>query len=384
MERRMLVDFPDRLREAQATIEAAKARAEHWKSEVREAIKAGRTPPAPPAPAPEEPLAPCLMSSDATIERVAMLLTRAAPKGLLMRRDELAGWLRGMSTYNEGARAFWIEAYGGRPYRLDRVKHPEPIIIPRLAVGWHGGIQPARLAEVMRDADDGLLARFMWFWPEPVPFNVASATPEIEWAVTAFDRLRMLELASGKGGDAPQPIMVPLAPSAVQAMVRFGRLLQEEKEISGGLLRSAIGKARGLALRLSLVIEYLRWCAEDGYSAPPEVIGEDTFLVAAKFVAEYILPMAERVFGDAACAAADRNAATLGRWIARERPKEVHVRHLQREVRLPGLSTAEAIHAACKVLVEAGWLGEPLAGTAFQQRGRAAYPVSPRLPEVLK
>jgi uncharacterized protein DUF3987 len=274
MERRMLVDFPDRLREAQATIEAAKARAEHWKSEVREAIKAGRTPPAPPAPAPEEPLAPCLMSSDATIERVAMLLTRAAPKGLLMRRDELAGWLRGMSTYNEGARAFWIEAYGGRPYRLDRVKHPEPITIPRLAVAWHGGIQPARLAEVMRDADDGLLARFMWFWPEPVPFNVASATPEIEWAVTAFDRLRMLELASGKGGDAPQPIMVPLAPSAVQAMVRFGRLLQEEKENSGGLLRSAIGKARGLALRLSLVIEYLRWCAEDGYSAPPEVIGE--------------------------------------------------------------------------------------------------------------
>jgi hypothetical protein len=301
-----------------------------------------------------------------------------------MVRDELAGWLLGMNAYNEGARAFWIEAYGGRPYRLDRVKHPEPITILRLAVVWHGGIQPARLVEVMREADDGLLARFMWFWPEPVPFNIAGTTPEIESAITAFDRLRMLELASGKDSEPPRPVMVALAPSAVQAMVRFGRLLQGEKENSGGLMRSAIGKARGLALRLSLVLTYLRWCAQDGYGAPPEEISEEAFLAAAKLVAEYVLPMAERVFGDAACPASDRNAATLARWIARERPNEVHVRHLQRVVRLPGLSTADAIHSACRVLIEAGWLGEPLAGTGFRQRGRAAYPVSPRLAAVLK
>jgi hypothetical protein len=376
MERRTLADFPDRLREAQAAIEAAKARIEHWKTRVREALKAGRTPPPPPGQVPEEPLAPCLMSSDATIERVAMLLTRAAPKGLLMRRDELAGWLLGMNNYNDGARAFWLEAYGGRPYRVDRVKHPEPIIIPRLAVAWHGGIQPARLAEVMRDADDGLLARFIWFWPEPVPFHIANTAPEVGWATAAFDRLRTLELTDG---EPPRPIMVLLAPAAVQAMERFGQLLQGEKEGSGGLLRSAIGKARGWALRLSLVLAYLRWCAEDGYAAPPDVIPEDTFLAAAKLVAEYILPMAERTFGDAACPAVDRNAATLARWIAREPPSEVHVRHLQREVWLPGLGTADAIHAACRVLVEAGWLKEPRGGDAFQQRRRAAYPVSPRL-----
>jgi hypothetical protein len=38
-------------------------------------------------------------------------------------------------------------------------------------VSWHGGIQPERLAEVMREADDGLLARFTWFWPEPIPYK---------------------------------------------------------------------------------------------------------------------------------------------------------------------------------------------------------------------
>ena len=215
-------------------------------------------------------------------------------------------------------------------------------------------------------------------------FDIADCAPDVDWVVRAFDRLRMLDLAPGENGAPSRPIIVPLDAAALQQMARFGRLLQKEKDGSGGLLHSAVGKARGLALRLSLVIAYLRWCAEEEYSAPPEVITEDIFLAAAKLVAEYILPMAERTFGDAACPAVDRNAATLAHWIARERPTEVHVRHLQREVRLPGLTTAEAIHAACKVLVEAGWLGEPRSGGAFQHRGRAAYPVSPRLGEALE
>jgi len=54
-------------------------------------------------------------------------------------------------------------------------------------------------------------------------------------------------------------------------------------------------------------------------------------------MADYFLPMAERVYGDAAANEPERNAATLARWIVAERPAEVHVRHLQREVRLPGI-----------------------------------------------
>ncbi len=35
---------------------------------------------------------------------------------------ELAGWIAGMNSYNDAGRAFWVEAYGGRPYRVERVK----------------------------------------------------------------------------------------------------------------------------------------------------------------------------------------------------------------------------------------------------------------------
>src|SRR5205085_658557 len=82
-------------------------------------------------------------------------------------------------------------------------------------------------------------------------------------------------------------------------------------------------------------------------------VSEAAFLAAAHLVADYLMPMAERVYGDAACRPEDRNAATLARWIIKTRPPEVYVRHLQREVRLPGLGDADSIRAAAGVLAEA-------------------------------
>jgi hypothetical protein len=90
------------------------------------------------------------------------------------------------------------------------------------------------------------------------------------------------------------------------------------------------------------------------------------------------MPMAEKIYGDAATRPEDRNAATLARWIRKTKPTEVHVRQMQRVVRLPGLGDAAAIHTAAGVLVDAGWLILPKAGE-FQHRSRASYPVNPRV-----
>jgi hypothetical protein len=92
--------------------------------------------------------------------------------------------------------------------------------------------------------------------------------------------------------------------------------------------------------------------------------------------------MAERVYDDAAASERERAAAVLARWVFTTHPAELHVRYLQREVRLPGLCTAEQIREAASVLVEADWLREPSPGTAFGQRGRVAYGVNPRLWEI--
>ena len=376
LERRMLADFPDRHREWLASVEFGKAAEERWKSDVREAQKRGAPAPLPPVAASlAEPQAPRLRQTDVTIERVATLLAAAAPKGLLVVRDELAGWIDGMNAYNDAGRAFWVEAYGGRPYRVERQKHPEPIVIPRLAVSVYGGTQPDKLAALMLAGDDGLLSRILWVWPEPLSFRLGTTAPRAQWAIDALDRLRELNLQSG--GGSPKPILVPLDLSARPAIEAFGRDMQERQASAGGLLRSAFGKARGLALRLALNIEMMWWCGSSGMAPPPSSIGSRAFAAAAHIVGDYFMPMAERTYGDAACTAEDRNAATLARWIIRDRPNEVHVRHVLREVRLPGLKSADAIHGAARALVDAEWLKSPLPGETFGQRAKLAYLVNP-------
>lgn len=87
---------------------------------------------------------------------------------------------------------------GGRPYRVERQKHPVPIEVRRLAVAVMGGTQPERLSEMFQDADDGLLARLIWAWPESRPFRLSQTTPAVQFATDALDRLRLLEPDAGK------------------------------------------------------------------------------------------------------------------------------------------------------------------------------------------
>jgi hypothetical protein len=96
------------------------------------------------------------------------------------------------------------------------------------------------------------------------------------------------------------------------------------------------------------------------------------------------LRLNDRTYGDAACSKADRDTATLARWIVQERPSEVHVRTLQREVRLPGLRDAADIHAACAGLIDASWLMSAAGKTGFQHRPRAAYTINPHLWDYLR
>lgn len=380
IEAKMLADFPDRHRDWQAASQFDKSAEERWRSEVKDAQKRGAPAPLPPVPiAGPEPQAPRLRQHDVTIERVATLLATAAPKGLLVLRDEWAGWIEGMTVYNDAGRSFWNEAYGGRPYRVERQKHPQPIVIPRLAVAVYGSTQPEKLARLMTAPDDGLFARNLWTWPEPVPFRLGRTAPRAQWAIQALDRLRELDL---QDGDPPQPIFVPLAEDARNIIEAFAREMQAKQTSAGGLMRSALGKARGHALRLALVLEYLWWCADDGIAPPPTMISVEALKAAAVLVRDYFVPMAERVYGDAATTEEERNAATLARWIWENHPSEVYVRYIMREVRLPGLKTSEQIRAAADALVEAEWLFPPPPSREFGPRARVAYPVNPRLREI--
>ena len=98
---------------------------------------------------------------DTTVEKLGELLARS-DKGLLVKSDEISGWLGNMERYNAGRsdRGFWLCAYDGGPHNIDRIKRGE-IFIKNLSVSLIGGIQPARLAEIQGLTSDGLLQRFL-------------------------------------------------------------------------------------------------------------------------------------------------------------------------------------------------------------------------------
>ena len=67
----------------------------------------------------------------------------------------------------------------------------------------------------------------------------------------------------------------------------FAQDMLAQQQNAAGLLRSAYGKARGLALRLSLNLEMLRWAAVPGYTPPPTTISEEALAAACDLVAPH-------------------------------------------------------------------------------------------------
>jgi hypothetical protein len=131
------------------------------------------------------------------------------------------------------------------------------------------------------------------------------------------------------------------------------------------------GAWSGAPIGARLVLEMLWWCGEDGVSAPPARLSPGAFAVAAELLGDYFMAMAEAVYGEYTVSIKHRNAASLAHWILRTCPKEIHIRYMQREIRLSGLRMAEQIRDAADMLVAMGWLCPPTksavwaAGTAF-------------------
>ena len=166
-------DFADRRRQWKTDKLEAETRRALWEDEAKEAVKKGHKPPLMPfdCEEPDPPHERRLLINDVTPEKLVRLAA-VNPFGLVHQRDELAGWLGGMDRYGGAGseRALWLEAFGARPFVLDRVKDAKPIRADALAVGIVGGIQPDRLASlVLAGDDDGLAARILYVWPDVGP-----------------------------------------------------------------------------------------------------------------------------------------------------------------------------------------------------------------------
>jgi hypothetical protein len=128
---------------------------------------------------PEDPMRRRLLVQDATPESMCELLA-SNPNGMLHMRDELSGSLSSFERYSPGGRDFWLEAYGGRSFVVDRKSGRGPVTIPFNGVSVLGDIQPEKLTEcLLSTADDGLVSRFIWAWPDPIRYTRPRSVADI-------------------------------------------------------------------------------------------------------------------------------------------------------------------------------------------------------------
>ena len=380
-------DFKDRYTAWEAEDKAAAVRLERWERDVKNAVKNGLPPPPKPADAerPAEPPQPRIRISDSTTEKVALLMA-GNPKGLLAVRDELVGIFGSFDRYTgaNADRSFYLEAWTGGSYTQDRVKHPVPIFIKRHSLALFGTTQPDRLAEIIRGADDGLLPRFLFAWPASVPFGISRKATDVGGAIDRLQRLNDLSLREEDDQGTLAPFYVSLSPEAVDLLEAFGREMQRNESTTAGLLKSAVGKARGQVLRIALVLEYLWWCGRHDGTPEPRQVSVAVIKAAITLVHEYFLPMAERVYGDAASIPAERDAKAMAGFIVTRRLGQLNLRELRRGT--PGwLGPKETgrLDAAAARLVEAGWLMH--VGKPGKQGGRTSttFQVNPRVSDLL-
>lgn len=356
-----------------AVAERAKAERKAWEDEVRAATKDGvATPPMPDAADQRDaPQRKRLLVQDATPEAMQEILS-GNPQGTLHLRDELAGWFDSFERYSSNGRAFWLEAYGGRSFVVDRKGQAgKSITIPFNGVSVLGGIQPEKMRDtLLAVADDGLVARFLWVWPDAIPFVRPTRAAEPGALEAIYRRLASLAFV---GGEALTLLLEPAAANYFEEWIAENN---EQIQRSAGLYAGWLGKARGFALRLSLVLEMLAWAS--GKGGEPDRVRLASLKTALDLLEDYFKPHARRALADASLPKVEQRAASLARYIKAGGLTRINLREVRRDPSADGLKVAEEIAEAAEALVEADWL-RPAPVRAGESVGRARkdYEVNP-------
>lgn len=316
-----------------------------------------------PVDTPAEPTARRYVVNDATVEKLGEIL-EANTWGTLSYRDEIHGLLKGMDRQGqEGARAFYLQAYdGNQGYTVDRIIRGTHYI-PRVCLAMLGGIQPGKVQSYVREAvaggtsDDGLLQRFgLAVWPdvnrEFQRVDQWPDTPAKQAAWAVFERLNQLQPATDT--DPQEWRFTPEAQALYWEWVEPFETEIRGEELHPALI-SHLSKYRKLVPALALIFALVD-TPDSG-----NLIHERELLRALEW-ADYLRTHAERLYAAAVIPETTGAKQLLDKikagklcdgdgvlWETFE-PWKVVVKHWA------GLSTTEAVRKAADLLTDYGWL----------------------------
>ena len=294
----------------------------------------------------EDPPCPRIVVNDATVEKLGELLNEN-PRGLLLIRDELPGFLARMEREEcASERAFYLEAFNGSGrFTYDRIGRGT-VHIANCTLSIIGGVQPSRIAPIVRGAmtgtsNDGLVQRLQlavwpdsrksWQWVDRHPDSLARDAYQ-----KVFRDLHELQF-----GSSEDPRVLRFSASA-QAMFREWMTEIQTEARSGKLspvLESHLLKMPKTVASLALIFELI----EGGRSE----MGETSTLRALAW-ADYLRSHANRLYSSGNTLVEDGARLILER--RHQLPGEFTVRSVHQR-NWAGLGDRDVVTAAIELLV---------------------------------
>lgn len=291
-------------------------------------------------------------ASDVTVEQLAVLLQRN-PRGLLIEREELSGWLRSFNQYKSkggGDEAHWLSMFNAGPLQVDRkTGEHKSIYVARASVSLCGGIQPGVLRDCLGadKIESGMAARLLLAMP---PVAVRQWTDETVCIATrgAVETIMraLLSLAMMPGPYGPEPVTLPLTAEARALFIAFVNAHGEEMQRTDGALRAAWSKLEGYAARLALIVHCVRQVSEGAGDAV-----DDESMAAGITLARWFAGEAKRVYAMLAESAGEQKRRELIEFI-RARGGSITASKLCQYK--TGYASADDARMALQSLVDAG------------------------------
>ena len=331
---------------------------------------------------PEEPVRQRFVTSDATIEKLGELLNQN-PNGLLLKRDELAGFLKNLDREDRShERPFYLEAFNGDGrFTVDRIGRGT-VDIESVTLSIIGTIQPGRLAAYVASAlsmdsgDDGFIQRFQL---AVYPDVLRDSSYRDQWP-DKDAKERAWEVFQALAGLATpieeQSLNEPYAlrfDGDAQEMFREWLTDLERELFDSGLhpaMESHLAKYRSLGPSLALLFHLIDG---GGLSSVGSVATARAFAWC-----DLLRAHAERIYATAI----DQATVAAGSLLVKIRDGKLENPFKVKEVHQKGwtgLDTGESVKSALKVLIEAGHVREETA-TAGPNGGRPSvnYRVNPK------
>ena len=305
----------------------------------------------------DPPICQRCVVSDVTIEGLVSVL-QDNPRGVLLSRDELSGWIGSFDKYSNSGRvsadaAHWLSIYSGQGIIVDRKSGDQrSLVVPRPVLSVCGGIQPGILKQALgpEHRENGLMARLLFTFPprQQKRWTEASISRAVEDDYASVLNA-LLDLRGNSIDVAHRAEDVRLSPQAQQLFIEYVNVTGEEQAKLCGDLAAAWSKLEEIPARLALVVHSVRFVS--GETSDAFLCDHDSMQMAIS-LATWFKCETQRIYSQLSETPQQQQQRQLCEWIAR-RGGKVRTRELVSSKRsVPNAITAERL---LEELVRAGF-----------------------------